>query len=119
MRHKILSALGLGVIFQWLSLFFSYRELPNTFEDIKTPIATGGFPFKAFEYPFPPMGNNWPPLKAWPIFFLNLIIWIIISAIIVFLLGKKIENKKIVTIIGILATVLSLFGIFYITLKFD
>ena len=72
MKKKIISGLGIGIILQWISLFFSYRELPNAFEDINKPIATGGFPFKAFEYPVPPMGSDWPPVDMWPMFFANL-----------------------------------------------
>lgn len=119
MRNKIISGLGIGLILQWLSLFFSYRELPNAYEDISRPIATGGFPFKAFEYPVPPMGSDWPPAEMWPMFFLNLAIWLMVGLFIALAVGKRLENQKVFKTIGILAILLSVFGIFYIMLKFD
>jgi len=119
MKNKIISALGIGVILQWLSLFLSYRELPNAYENINKPIAVGGFPFKIFEYPVPPMGSNWPPIDTWPTFFLNLTIWLVIALIITLLFGKKLENKKVIKTVSILAILLSVFGMFYITFKFD
>ena len=119
MKNKIISALGIGIILQWLSLFFSYKELPNAYKDINEPIATGGFPFQTFEYPVPPMGSDWPPTDTWPIFFLNLAIWVFIGMLIVLNLNKKLENKKIFYIINTLAIVLSVLGVFYIMLRFD
>jgi len=119
MKKKIISALGIGVILQWISLILSYRELPNAYKNINTPIATGGFPFKAFEYPTPPMGSDWPPTEMWPMFFLNLAIWIVVGLLVSFVLSKKITNQKVFKTICISAILLSLFGIFYIMLKFD
>ncbi|NCO04786.1 MAG: hypothetical protein GW939_01405 [Candidatus Magasanikbacteria bacterium] len=119
MKKKIISALGIDVILQWLTLFCSYRELPNAFEDINKPIATGGFPFKAFEYPVPPMGSDWPPSDMWPMFFANLAIWLVVGILIALIFGKKLENNKVFKTIGISAILLSVIGIFYIMLKFD
>jgi len=119
MKKKIISGLGIGLILHWLSLFLSYRELPNTYEDITKPIATGGFPFKTFEYPVPPMGSDWPPSEMWPMFFLNLAIWIIIGLLVAFILNKKITNEKIFKVINILAILMTLNGLLYIMLKFD
>lgn len=119
MKNKILSAVSFGVILQWFSLFFSYRELPNAYENINKPIATGGFPFRTFEYPVPPMGSDWPPADTWPTFFLNFAIWLVIGLVISLLFGKKLENKKMIKTIGILAVLLSVFGVFYIMFKFD
>lgn len=119
MKNKIISGLGIGAILQWLSLFFSYRELPNAYEDISKPIGTGGFPFKAFEYPVPPMGNDWPPAEMWPMFFVNFAIWLAVGLLVAFVLSKKITNPKVLKTISILAILLSVFGIFYIMLKFD
>lgn len=78
---------SLGIILNWLSIFFSYKKLNNL--DIHQPIATGGFPLKIFSYPFPPMGHDWPPAKAWPVFFLNLIIWTAVIAVIFLIFNKK------------------------------
>jgi len=119
MKKKNISALGIGVILQWLTLFFSYRELPNAFEDINKPIATGGFPLKAFEYPVPPMGSDWPPADMWPMFFANLAIWLVVGILIALIFGKKLENNKVFKTIVISAILLSVIGIFYIILKFD
>lgn len=120
MKNKIISAVSIGVILQWLSLFFSYKRLPNFYQgDISQPIATGGFPLKIFEYPVPPMGSDWPPADTHQIFLINLVIWIIIGFIISFLFYKKMENRKIMAISVISAIVLSLLGTFYIMLKFD
>jgi len=119
MKNKILSITSVRTILHWLSLFFSYKKLPNAYENINEPIATGGFPLKIFEYPVPPMGNDWPPTDTWPTFFLNLGVWIIIGLIISLILGKKTEDKKILKIINTSAIILSILGMFYITLKFD
>jgi len=117
MKNKIISIVSLGVSLNWLSLFFSYRRLQNI--NINQIFATGGFPFKVFEYPFPPMGHDWPPAGAWPLFFVNLFIWIAFVSLIIFFTGKKMENRTMMSFLAISAIVLSLFGIFYIMLKFD
>ena len=117
MKNKIISIISLGISLNWLSLFFSYHKLQKL--DINQAIATGGFPFKVFEYPFPPMGHDWPPPETWPIFFVNLFIWLVFACLIVFLISKKVENRKIITFLIISAIALSLFGIAYIMLKFD
>jgi hypothetical protein len=117
MKNKILSIISLGISFNWLSLFFSYHKLQNT--DINQAIATGGYPLKVFEYPFPPMGHDWPPAGAWPLFFVNLFIWMAFASLIIFFTGKKMENRTMMSFLAISAIVLSLFGIFYIMLNFD
>lgn len=117
MKNKIISIVSLGVSLNWLSLFFSYRRLQNI--NINQIFATGGFPFKVFEYPFPPMGHDWPPLETWPIFFANLFIWIAFASLIIFFNGKKTKNRTMMSFLAISAIVLSLLGIFYIMLKFD
>jgi hypothetical protein len=93
--------------------------LPNAYQDISKPIAIGGFPLKIFEYPVPPMGNNWPPADTWSTFFLNFAIWLMVGFIISLLLGKKLEKKKLIKSLNILAIFLSALGVFYIMLKFD
>lgn len=118
MKNKLLAALGIGIILNWLSLFFSYKKLPNAYEDITQPIATGGFPFEVFEYPAASMGN-WPPLEIWLNFFLNLGIWILVGYIILIFFTQKIKDKKVVNQIVIMALTLSAVGIIYLLLKFD
>lgn len=116
-KNKIISIISLGISLNWLSLFFSYRRLQNI--NINQIFATGGFPFKVFEYPFPPMGHDWPPAGAWPLFFVNLFIWMAFASLIIFFTGKKMENRAMMSFLAISAIVLSLFGIFYIMLNFD
>lgn len=119
MKNRIVFTMSIGVILQWLSLFFSYSELPNAYQDINNHIATGGFPLKIFEYPVPLMGSDWPPTNTWPTFFLNFAIWLAVGLLISILLDKKLENKRLIKSLGILAILLSVIGIFYIMLKFD
>jgi len=117
MKNKIIPIVSLGISLNWLSLFFSYHQLQSI--NINQVFATGGFPLKVFEYPFPPMGHDWPPVESWPIFFVNLLIWVGLASLIVFLTGKKMKNRKIMSSLIISAIILSLLGIFYIMLKFD
>jgi hypothetical protein len=117
MKNKIIVSISFGIIAQWLSLFFSYQKIQDS--NINQSIATGGFPLKIFEYPFPPMGHDWPPVEYWPMFFLNLFIWIVVGFLISFLFSKKTINKKAVVAFVIFSIALSLLGIFYIMLKFD
>ncbi|MFA7088036.1 MAG: hypothetical protein WC146_01705 [Patescibacteria group bacterium] len=120
MKNKIISAVSIGVILQWLSLFFSYRKLPNFFQgNISQPIATGGFPLNIFKYPVPPMGNNWPPVNSWPMFILNLLIWLVIAFSFALLLGKTMKNRKVMAASVIFAIILCLLGTLYIMIKFD
>lgn len=110
---------GLSLLLLWSSLIFSYHPLPNISEDIYKPIAFGGFPLKAFEYPHPPMGSDIPPVKMWLPFYGNLIFWIIISFIIVRILPRKIFNEWALQIILLCSIMISLYGLGYITIKFD
>jgi hypothetical protein len=121
MRNKIISTISIGVALQWLSLFFSYRKLPNFFQgNINQSIATGGWPLKIFEYPVPPMGHDWPPsVGDWPIFFLNLLIWIAVGFILTSFLDKKVAEKRVLFFLILSAIILSILGLFYIMLKFD
>ncbi len=119
MKNKLVLTISIGLILQWLSLFFSYRELPDAFKDTSQPIATAGFPFKTFEYPVPPLGSDWPPPDAWPAFFLNLAIWLLAGLIITLLAGKQLKNSTAIKFFSILALLLSAFGVFYIMFKFD
>jgi hypothetical protein len=118
MKNKIISLMGIGIILNWLSLFLSYKKYPNT-ENIYEPMASGGFPFKTFEYPHPPMGSDWPPAEVWPTFFLNLAIWLMLAALIAVLFRKKIESNKMQKRIILGAIYITLFGLVYIGFKFD
>jgi len=65
------------------------------------------------------MGNDWPPMEAWPVFFLNLIIWIIVASVIFFILGKRFENRRSMTSLVVSAIFMSMLGLSYLMLKFD
>ena len=119
MKNKILPAISLGVILQWLSLFLSYRQLPDAFEDVQKPIAAGGFPLKIFEYPAHPMGGGWPPAEMWPAFFLNLGIWCAVGFVLTLLFSKKLDNKKAQAALIATALILTLMGCLYLVLLFD
>lgn len=118
MKNKALFTICSGTILLWISLFLSYRELPDA-QDIYKLMATGGFPLRAFEYPFPAMGGNWPPQDNWVLFFLNFAVWLIAGFVLSLLFGKRLENKKIMRIFVILAILFSVSGLLYTRIKFD
>lgn len=118
LRNRTIFSISSGVLLLWASLFSSYRQLPLT-SDINKSIATGGFPFKAFDYPLPPMGSDWPPSGSWYPFFLNLLIWVGVGFLFSVLLQKGIDNKKLVIILPVLATITTIFGLLYIMWMFD
>lgn len=118
MKSKAVFTICSGTILLWISLFLSYRELSDV-QGIYKPVATGGFPLRVFEYPVPPMGGNWPPQDNWILFFLNFAVWLIVGFVLSLLFGKKLENKKIMNALIILAILFSAFGLLYIRIKFD
>ncbi len=118
MKNKALFTICSGTILLWISLFLSYRELPDV-QDIYKPMAISGFPLRAFEYPFPVMGGNWPPQDNWVLFLLNFAIWLIVGFVLSLLFGKRLENKKIMNALIILTILFSSLGLLYIRIKFD
>lgn len=118
-KNRLIFIVSSGVLLLWSSLFFSYQKSPNAFNDITKPIATGGFPFKVFYYPVPPMGSDWPPSASWYPFFLNLVIWLGVGLLISILVQKKLNNNKLLTALSILAVTVSIFGLLYIMFLFD
>ena len=122
MLKKLLLIISTGITLQWISLFLSYRELPEAKQKFPDIMATGGFPFKIFTYPFPPTGNDHAPIEAWPMFFLNLGIWVVIVVIIYFVLKEKLTEKTLTRfciLFCFLAIFLSAIGKLYLLLKFD
>lgn len=118
-NNKFLWIFGLGNIGLWLSLFLSYQGLPAT-DDINDVFAVGGFPFKAFDYPSPPMGNDVPPTSMWPAFVADYFVWIASAAIgVSFLPSKVIDHLPKRTICVVLGVLLMLIGFGYLILKFD
>jgi len=112
-RKITIVALLLGIIMMWISLFVSYQDLPDS-----KPVATGGFPITAFEYPPGALGSNVPPIDSWELFYLNLCFWIVIGTGLTILLRKYL-NKKRCCIFLIASIIISIYGLGYILLKFD
>ena len=117
-RNIAIAALSLGVIMMWIALFSSSQELPGPYNNLRNPVAMGGFPVVAFEYPPGALGNNIPPTDSWGSFYLNLCFWIVIGSGIAILLRKHL-NKKRAYIFFITNIVVSIYGLGYLLLKFD
>lgn len=108
-----------AIIAQWLSLVLSEHSIPYT-DFMKEPVAAGGFPLTIFQYPQPPMGHDLPPYSMWPKFYLNFLIWIVIAVVVYFFIPAHLKkNKKILTIMWLLAGLLSFWGFGYVGIKFD
>ena len=116
-RKITIVALSLGVIMMWISLLISYQDLPDIY-DLSKPVAMGGFPITAFEYPPGALGNDIPPVDSWGPFYLNLFFWIIIGTSIAILLRKHL-NKKRSYIFLAASVIISIYGLGYLSLKFD
>lgn len=116
-RKITITALSSGIIMMWISLVISYQNLPDIY-NLSKPIATGGFPITAFEYPPGALGSDVPPVDSWGLFYHNLFFWIIIGTSIAILLRKHL-NKKISFIFFIASIIMSIYGLGYLFLKFD
>lgn len=104
---------GIGAVLLWTSLFLSYRG--NALYQ-----ASGGFPFIAFHYPVPSMGNDAPPIEQWPFFFANLLIWFGIAATVVrFVTPRMKASDRIAAAILLIGIVSSIVGLLYIIMQFD
>ena len=108
----------LGIIAQWATLFLSYRRFPNV-SSISDIYAVGGFPLQYFEYPFPPMGSDWPSLSMWGWFIVNLLIWISLAHLVIPFIKVDFSEKKMDNALLTLAITLSIIGFMYIKLHFD
>jgi len=90
---------------------------------MQEPMAVGGFPFKAFEYPMPPMGGDVPPISMWPIFYVNYAVWIAVAIAIGFLLNKLLRGKELpperIKLVLIVSVVLAIGGLGYVSVQFD
>lgn len=117
-RNITIVTLSLGVIMMWVALFASSRELPGPYNNLNNPVAMGGFPIMAFEYPPGALGSNNPPINTWGLFYLNLCFWIVIGLGIAMLLRKHL-NKKRVYIFFVINIIISIYGLGYLFLKFD
>jgi len=114
--------LSLAIIALWFSLFISYQTNLTDSEknNLNAPMAFGGFPVSAFEYPIPPLGNGFPPSEAWPRFFINFIFWFLVSGALAIILPKRIILHSITyKISGSLAIILTAIGLLYLLIQFD
>ena len=118
LKNRIIFTICFGTTLCWFSLFLSVKKILNH-QDIYKPYATGGFPLKAFEYPYPPMGGNWPPADSWPPFFINFLFWLFFGFVVSLFLRKKLEDKKVINFLLISASFFFLLGVFYVRLIFD
>lgn len=116
-RKITIMALSSGIIMMWISLVISYQNLPDIY-NLSKPVATGGFPITAFEYPPSALGSDVPPVDSWGLFYLNLFFWIIAGASVAMLLRKHL-NKKTSYVFFIASIIISIYGLGYLFLKFD
>ncbi len=119
----------LGYALTWISLILSYRENPLfnpsgeagalrfDITDPTTIFATGGWPFKVYDYPVPPMGPG-PEQSELP-FLANLIVWTALSFVILRLAKEEKLPKNLDAKLVTLAVVLTIIGCVYLLLKFD
>lgn len=118
-QRSAVCGICLGMVLMWLSLMLSYQNIPENFDILNKPIATGGFPLKAFEYPHAPMGNDVPPTEMWPLFYVNFLFWLVVSVPIIIALRKKILTTSFVRTAIVLTAWVSAGGLGYLVLKFD
>jgi len=119
-RIITITALSLGIIMMWVSLFVSYQRLPYNYIDFSNPApaALGGFPITAFEYPPGALGSNEPPINTWSLFYLNLVFWIIVGTGAAMILRKYLNNQVSFKLF-ISSVIISLYGLGYLFLEFD
>jgi hypothetical protein len=119
----------LGYVLTWISLILSYREnslfnpsgeagaLRFDITDPTTVFATGGWPFKVYDYPVPPMGPG-PEQSELP-FLANFVVWTAISCLIFYLVKENKLPKRIDEKLVALAIVMTVVGFVYLLFKFD
>ncbi len=123
--NRIISIIGLTIVCLWVSLFVSYKKIepPLSWDgDINSIpfVATGGFPFRAFEYPIPPLGNDFPPQDSWLPFFYNFIFWLITINMIMLITSRKIRlNLFTSTLFMVAAFFFTFLGFVYLMIQYD
>jgi hypothetical protein len=93
----------------WLSLFLTYKDANVA----RVPHA--GFPFQALQ--FPPNGGDMPPVEQWPLFFLNMLCWIVAVYACSFLYKHIPSYAKTATAIS--SVLITMAGIAYVLIQFD
>jgi hypothetical protein len=108
-----------AMILQWSSILFSIHNLPDT-NNINTPIATVGFPFKIFDLPHPPLGGDQPPFETWGKFYLSYGIWFAMSVLLFAALPARLKCRPHIRLfVTTLGCMMSLYGLGWILIKFD
>lgn len=111
-------ALSLGIIMMWISLFASYQRASPAYDDLVHPMAHGGFPVRAFDYPPSVMGNDIPPVNTWGLFYLNLSFWLVVGAGAAMILRKHLNNQVSFKLFSA-SVIISLYGLGYLFAQFD
>lgn len=120
-RQFAATAVGIASVLLWSSLLIS--EAPISYSiipELSAPVEKAGFPFTVFQYPFPPMGGDLPPLRMWPLFFSNYAFWLMPGAAISLIVMRNSRPRRNITSSMLALTVLvGLCGLGYTVLKFD
>lgn len=119
---KTLYFLTISTLFNWLILFLSYQRLHSItpFD----PVAQGGFPFVAFKYPHDIIGENYPPVEQWPLFFINLLCYATIALGFMYFFRQRIVFPTRYayipqTVAAITFVLLQITGLLYLRFQFD
>lgn len=109
-----------AAILQWTSIFLSVRSVPHHVNNFHEPIERAGFPFKIFDLPQPPMGNDQPPFEMWGRFYMSYGIWLVVSLILFSLIPTRFKHyPRVSLLVTALGGVISLYGLVWLFLKFD
>jgi hypothetical protein len=115
---RAILAATIGGSLLWVGIFATYRALLlPLLPRIDNPVASAGFPFIAFLYPRPPLGNKVPPLEQWPFFFIDYMLCLIAGTLASIPFPKT--TMRDARIIGTILLLLNLYGLGYTLLKFE
>lgn len=120
-RHGAAVATCVGAVGTWTAIFLSERRLPQTYPlELGNPNAEAGFPFIAFRYPVPPMGNDVPPLAQWPTFFADYAVWLALGLALTPWLVRLLPERRCRTPLLVFFVILfGVLGLGHTMLKFD
>lgn len=120
MVKNALNIISISVILGFASLLFSYREVIPTPEDSSATFASGGFPIRAFEYPFPALGSNEIPLRMLLLYGVDILFWVAIILILSMVIPqvKNVITKYHVVLIPLGTIALSVTYL-YLMIRFD
>lgn len=111
--------INLSSILLWIAIFLSRRSIPMSAD--LTACSEAGWPLRIFTFPCGAMGGDYVPLSMWKPFYLNYLIWIIISALLVGLLAKYkfLNNSKAKRWLLAIYIIINLFGLGMLLIAFD